>query len=126
MTRRVPWLALALAVAVPLAFLAAPLAVRVASLLPGCPFRTLTGFACLSCGLTRCATALAGGRWAEAWHWHPAAVALLALLPVAVLWDLRRAWRGEPWPGLPEHPAARVLAWSALLGAWAAQVLRGM
>jgi hypothetical protein len=36
-----------------------------------CLFHRLTGIACPACGLTRAAAALAQGRLAESWRWHP-------------------------------------------------------
>jgi len=123
--RRVPWVALGVlcaALGVRLAALLQPLA----GLLPGCAFKQLTGWACLTCGLTRCTLALGRGDWMGALHWHPVAAACAALLPLAALWDLRRAWRGEAYPELPESPVARTAAWGALLATWALQALRGI
>ena len=123
--RRVPWIAagtLALALGIRLASLLAP----VSGLLPGCAFKRITGAACLTCGLTRCVLALGQGRWAEAFHWHPSAVILLAALPLASVWDLHRAWRRAPYPALPAHPAFRIGVWILLLGAWALQMARGI
>jgi hypothetical protein len=51
---------------------------------------------------------------------------LAVLLPVAALWDLRRAWRGDAYPSLPEAKAARLLAWGLLAGTWLLQVVRGI
>lgn len=98
----------------------------VADLLPGCAFKRLTGFACATCGLTRCVMALGRWDWAAAFHWYPAAAVLAALWPVLALWDLRRAWRGDSYPGLPGSRAARVSAWVLLLAVWAFQVVRGI
>ncbi|MBP9143883.1 MAG: DUF2752 domain-containing protein [Thermoanaerobaculia bacterium] len=59
-----------------------------------CLFHRATGVACAACGLTRAAAALAQGKFAESWRWHP----LFALLAVeaAIFWlawgvALRRA-----------------------------------
>ena len=54
-----------------------------------CLFHRTTGVACPGCGLTRAAAALARGRFAESWHWHPL-FAVLAV-EVAALWLLRGA-----------------------------------
>ena len=122
---RVPWLALAaLAVA-----LGARLAAWLAPLsppFPGCAFKQITGVACATCGLTRCVTALGAGDWSGAFHWHPPAAVVMVLLPLGALWDLRRAWRGDPYPDLPSFPGARWAAWGLLLGVWALQALRGI
>jgi hypothetical protein len=61
-----------------------------------------------------------------AFHWHPAAACVAALLPVAALWDLRRAWRGDPYPGLPDSRLARLSVWTVLIVIWALQVARGI
>ena len=123
--RRVPWIALAtlgLAFGLWIATFLAPLA----GLIPACPFKRITGFACATCGATRCLLALGQGHWREAFHWYPALAAVAALMPFAVLWDLRRAWRGDPYPALPESRAARLAAWVTLAGIWALQVVRGI
>jgi len=123
--RRVPWLALGALVGVVgiwLAHLLQPFS----RLIPGCAFKQVTGLACATCGLTRCVWALGRWDWREAFHWHPAAAGFAALLPMAALWDLRRAWRGDPYPTLPQTLAARLSAWALLLAIWAGQVLRGI
>ncbi len=123
--RRVPWLALGTLVAwlgVGLGRTLSPVLVA----LPGCTFKRLTGIACATCGLTRCVLALGAGHWREAFHWHPAAAGLAVALPVLSLWDLRRAWRAEPYPLLPDTRRARWSVWSLLLGIWALQVARGI
>jgi hypothetical protein len=97
-----------------------------ASLLPGCAFKHLTGFACATCGLTRCVMALGRWEWREAFHWHPAVTILAAVCPALVLWDLRRAWRGDAYPDLPNSRAVRLSAWVLLLMVWALQVARGI
>lgn len=98
----------------------------IADLLPGCAFKRLTGFACATCGLTRCVMALGQREWRSAFHWHPVAVLCAALLPALALWDLRRAWRADPYPPIPDSSLARAFAWLILLGAWALQVARGI
>ena len=123
--RRIPWVALG-ALLAGLGVRVAGLLQPVSELLPGCAFKRLTGFACATCGLTRCVVALGQGDWRAAFHWHPAAAALALLLPVLVFWDLRRAWRGEAYPALPDTRAARVSAWVILLGIWLLQMARGI
>jgi hypothetical protein len=123
--RRTPWIALAA--------LASALGIRLLGLLapllpplPACPLKALTGIPCATCGLTRCVLALGQGRWGEAFHWHPAAVAGLALLPLLAVWDLARALRGRPYPSLPPGRGWRLLAAALLLAVWALQVARGI
>ena len=123
--RRVPWVALGALLAA-LGVWAAGFLQPVSALLPGCAFKRLTGFACATCGLTRCVLALGRWDWASAFHWHPVAAGLATLLPLLVAWDLRRAWRGDAYPGLPDSQALRLSAWALLLGTWVLQVVRGM
>jgi hypothetical protein len=123
--KRVPWAALGVLLAALGARLVAMLQPAL-NLLPECAFKRMTGFACVTCGLTRCVAAMGRWRWAEAFHWHPVATVLACLLPPLALWDLRRAWRNEPYPELPESPWARVSVWLVLLSAWALQVMRGI
>lgn len=126
MAVRIPWIALAGVLAgVGALLLDAAVRLHPALAIP-CPFKAFTGIPCATCGLTRCVLALAAGRWAEAFHWHPVAGVLLALFPLAMAWDLGRAWRGSPYPPLPDHWAPRLLVGTALLGSWALQILRGM
>lgn len=123
--RRVPWVALATL----LAALGLRVAARlepVSALLPECAFKRLTGIACATCGLTRCVFALGKGDWAAAFHWHPAAAGVMALLPFVAIWDLWRAWRGEPYPELPDSRAARLSTWALLAAVWVLQVVRGI
>ena len=123
--RRVPWVALA-ALLAGLGAWAAAFLQPVADLLPGCAFKRLTGLACATCGLTRSIMALGRGDWREAFHWHPAAALVAALLPAVALWDLRRAWNRESYPSLPNSRVARVSVWVLLLAVWALQVARGI
>ncbi len=123
--RRVPCVALSVLLMVLGAWVSGFLE-PVSALLPGCAFKRLTGFACATCGLTRCVLALGHWDWAGAFHWHPVAAGVAALLPLLGAWDLRRAWRGEPYPGLPDSRAVRLSVWALLLGTWALQVLRGI
>ncbi len=123
--RRVPLVALGALLTALVAWLAAFLQ-PVSELLPGCAFKRLTGLACATCGMTRCGMALGRWDWREAFHWHPAVTVVAALLPALALWDLRRAWRGDPYPRLPDSTAARVALWLILLGVWTLQVARGI
>ncbi|MDP1832059.1 MAG: DUF2752 domain-containing protein [Geothrix sp.] len=123
--KRVPWVALATLLTA-LGLRVAALLEPVSGLLPGCAFKRLTGVACATCGLTRCVMAIGRWDWREAFHWHPAAAGALALLPIVAAWDLRRAWRGDPYPELPDSRAARLSVWAILAAMWALQVARGI
>lgn len=50
-----------------------------------CTFRLVTGKPCLTCGMTRATCALAHGKWAEAWHYHPLVVPFWLVL-TGLLW----------------------------------------
>ena len=126
MASRIPWLAGLWLFGALAVLIAAPLVRQLPGLLPACPFKALTGIACATCGLTRCLLAFSSGHWAEAFRWHPVAMVLLGVSPLAAGWDLWRAWKGNPYPDLPEHWLPRALAGTALLGTWALQALRGM
>jgi hypothetical protein len=123
--RRIPWLAVLALLAI-VGFRLAVLLEPVSGLLPGCAFKRLTGIACATCGLTRCVLALGRWDWPAAFHWHPVATVAVALLPVASVWDVRRAWRGDPYPALPDSKLARLSAWILLFSMWALQVARGI
>ncbi|MBU0679008.1 MAG: DUF2752 domain-containing protein [Verrucomicrobia bacterium] len=47
-----------------------------------CTFRRLVGYPCPFCGSSRAFEAAAFGRWAEAWHTHPFATLLFAVVAV--------------------------------------------
>lgn len=124
--RRVPWLALGLGCLV-VGLLAGAWVMEQTHLrLPACLFKEHTGFACATCGLTRSVLALADGRWADAFHFHPVALIGLLLSPLAMGWDLRRAWRGAAYPALPDSLAWRLGAVGLLLGTWILQAARGI
>lgn len=92
------------------------LAVSLAALLAGgvwlllglpmlrCPFHTITGYPCLTCGSTRCAIALAQGNFLEAWSWNP--LAFFALVGVA-LFDVYAAV-----VLLRRSPRLRIIDWT--------------
>jgi hypothetical protein len=69
-----------------------------------CTFRRIFGVDCPGCGLTRAFVALAHGRLAAGWHYHPVGVLLfagvLAQTPYR-LWQLARLARGR---GEFRHP----------------------
>ncbi len=92
---------------------------------PRCQFKALFGIPCATCGGTRCVLALTGGHLGEAFHWHPVLALLGILSPLALLWDLRRAWRGEPYP-LPSGKWAPLTAATLLAATWLLQLARGL
>jgi hypothetical protein len=122
---RVPWLVLAGLCLGATLWVARQLG-PVEALLPACAFKRVTGWACATCGLTRCLLALGRGQWAQAFHWHPVAASLVLLWPVAMVWDLRRSRRRDPYPALPDSRLARAVAWGLLAVVWALQVARGI
>ena len=123
---RIPWLALGLAGALGLGGLLAWSATRGLLSLPPCPSKTLLGISCATCGGTRAAVAMWEGHLQDAFHWHPVAVVLALLTPFTMAWDLVRAWRGWPYPDLPDHLGWRLVALAAFLATWALQVARGI
>lgn len=123
--KRVPWLLLGGLFLGTVLWLVGRLG-PVASMLPACTFKRVTGFACATCGLTRCFLALGRGQWIEAIHWYPAAAGVALVWPLAAAWDLRRAWRGDAYPALPDSSKARLSVWALLAVVWVLQVARGM
>jgi len=93
---------------------------------PPCPLKAHLGIPCATCGGTRCALALVNGHLREAFHWHPVLALLGLISPLALLWDLRRAWRRDAYPPLPESRLARGAAALLLVGTWILQVARGI
>jgi hypothetical protein len=123
---RTPWLTLGLVGGILAILGLARLLEPLRAALPMCPLKTLTGIPCATCGLTRCVLALAQGRLREAFHWHPVAVLLLWLAPLVILWDLKRAWKGESYPALPDSLALRLGLLGLFLATWVLQVARGI
>jgi hypothetical protein len=124
--KRVPWLAFSL-LGTALALFAGARILGAWHLgLPPCPMKTITGIPCPACGLTRCVMALAQGRWTEAFHWHPVTVILGLLSPVAITWDLRRSWKGDVYPSLPDSLVLRLSVAGLLVGTWVLQIVRGI
>jgi hypothetical protein len=110
------------------ALLFAPFLPRLARLVPGCPFRELTGLPCLSCGTTRAALSLLGGDLAAALRFNPlASVAGIAFLSGVVLAPLWLLLRLPVLDGLPEPtPLRRAAGIAFLVAAWGWQVIRGV
>jgi hypothetical protein len=59
---------------------------------PPCMFHLLTGYWCVSCGLTRALHALVHGDLRRAFAMNPLAMATLPLMPAMVLWS----WGWQP------------------------------
>lgn len=123
---RIPWLALGILGAALGAILLAWVIGTLRVVPPPCPLKANLGIPCATCGGTRCALALVSGHFREAFHWHPVLALVGCLSPLALLWDLRRAWRGEAYPPLPQSRLARVSAALLLVGTWILQVARGI
>ena len=56
--------------------------VPILSLIPRCPFRSLTGLYCPGCGSTRSLHALLTGNWRASLAFHPLLLPILPLLPL--------------------------------------------
>jgi len=123
---RVPWLVLALLGGVAVFAVLAWVLENFSLGLPPCPLKATLGIPCLTCGGTRCGLALVGGHFREAFHWHPILAFFSLLSPLGVLWDLRRAWRGDAYPDLPQGRWVRITAVLLLAGTWILQVARGI
>lgn len=54
----------------------------------GCSFRWLTGWPCLTCGLTRATLSLAGGHWGQAFHYSPLGAFLEVVLVGIAIWGV--------------------------------------
>ena len=88
-TLRVPWPLAASAIT--LGFILGARVVEKFSLpLPRCTFRTLTGLPCLSCGTTRCLTALSHLHLLHAFHFNPLATTVTVTLLASPLMLLHR------------------------------------
>jgi hypothetical protein len=123
---RIPWLGLGLLAAALVLFLGARATLAWQLVLPACPLKLHLGVPCATCGLTRCLLALARGCWAEAFHWHPAAVLLGLASPLVLAWDGLRAWKGHPYPSLPDSLPARLGVAGLLAATWVLQIVRGI
>jgi len=94
---------------------------------PPCPFRTLTGLPCLTCGTGRAGRAFLHGDLATALHFNPlstvAALVFLAGGLLGPLWVLL----GLPVPErLALSPLQRGLVVAILAAAWGWQIARGI
>ena len=124
--RRFPWLAASIGAVGFLGFALAHFLTAFHLALWPCPFKTITGLPCATCGITRCGLALSEGHWRLAFHWHPVAALLILAAPLFAAGDLWLAWRGRPFPKLPDSLAVRLVVVGLYLGTWAMQVARGI
>ncbi|MEU8792806.1 DUF2752 domain-containing protein [Streptomyces sp. NPDC048643] len=88
-------------------------------LLPGCPFRYLTGLLCPACGGTRMVYDLMHGHFAAAWHDNRmlllAAPFALTLLACWMVQGLRgRRWHPELKPSTQALVLLTAVAWTVL------------
>lgn len=114
---------------VSLALLAlSPLAPRLATAMPPCVFKLLTGLPCPGCGTTRAALALARFEPFEAfYHWPLPTLGWLVLLGGGLLAGLR-VLRGRPLPALPGRLplALRLGAVGVILLGWGWAIATGV
>lgn len=86
-----------------------------------CLFRTLTGYYCPGCGMTRALHATVHGDLARAWSMNPGVMTGLALLPGLLAWQA--GWRA-PWFAPVATTLAKPRFWLwALPGYWVARNL---
>ncbi|HYB53890.1 MAG TPA: DUF2752 domain-containing protein [Thermoanaerobaculia bacterium] len=99
--------------------LASPLVPRASGLVPPCPFRSLTGLPCPTCGSTRALTALARLDPVAAWISNPlVTMGLIAFVAGGLIAGLA-ALVGRPLPEPKRFPpAVRATAWFAALFNW--------
>lgn len=85
-----------------------PYGQRLAAFLPPCPFRSLTGVPCPTCGTTRALLALSQGQLGKALALNPMTTGLLVFAGLAfVAWALAHAWG----VGLPHGLASLERRW---------------
>jgi len=120
----VPFLAVAAAL-VAVALWSPSLLLRLAH----CPWRSLTGIPCPTCGGTEAAVHLAGGHWSAAWRANPLAPLLVILVVLWAGWSLAAAFlpalrlQVELTPA--ERKAARIGTALLIVGLWTRQILVG-
>lgn len=85
---------------------------------PLCGFRHLTGLPCPLCGGTHACAALAQGDLVSAWQANPGLMPLLALAAILSVQGAWEAWTGRRVRRWRIGPAAWQAAGLFLLGAW--------
>lgn len=61
-----------------------------------CLWKTLTGWSCPTCGMTRALCHALHGDWSGSLNLHPAGPLALAALVGWAAWSALEAWRGQP------------------------------
>lgn len=107
---------------------AAPFAERLATFVPSCPFKVLTGLPCPFCGSTRAALLLAQGRPIEASGAHPLPTLLWGVFLVGGLVAAGYSLSGRPLPRWKKswHTPALVVGSIVLVTGWAFNVATGV
>jgi len=95
-----------------------------------CLFHAIVGAPCPLCGGTRALAALAEGRLADAFGFHPLAAAAACAAALRGLWGCARALLGKPTGNLPLRARLKpFLTWrlfvALLLANWLFLLLRG-
>lgn len=104
-----------------------PFWLALAPLVPACPFRSITGIPCPTCGTTHAALALLNGHVGDAFSANPlAALAGLAFVTGGLIAPV---WAAFNWP-VPEIPSplpgwSRAAIVAVLLAGWAYLIARG-
>lgn len=105
----------------------APLAPLVAAQLWSCPFKTLTGIPCPTCGTTRAALALARLDVLDALVRYPLQTVGWVLFMAGGVGAGWLAWRNRPLPALKPWPLwARVGVVGAVLANWIYSIATGV
>ena len=105
----------------------APLAPVIAGTLWSCPFKSLFGIPCPSCGTGRAALALARLDPLHALVHYPLPALVWMAFMVGGLWAGWAAWRRKPLPRLRRLPAwAKVAIVVVVLANWAYSIATGV
>lgn len=93
-----------------------------------CPFLSLAGIPCATCGMTRAFVHLAHGHVVEAFQWSPLGAALAAGAWAFAVADSVRVAAGWPLPALPPRVGRGLVIGGValLLANWAFLVLHGL